>query len=243
MLPELTRSHKTVLADAVRLRFSCHHFSAPPSLADWSSLAYLCGKWERNGIHLRLVRVPESFLSGGILRFGRITGTNALCVLSCPALPEKIIQAGALAEGFVLECTSLGLGTCWITGSILRKEIPLEIPPAETVFAFIALGSPGEAQPPRHRKELSALCAGDWTSWPEPFRRAAALIQEAPSSSNAQPWRLEADPDGFSIHASDRSRLDLGAALLHADLALDMPHAWSIRGNQAEPIAVCTCMN
>lgn len=243
MIPDRIRTRRSALAQAVPHRFSCHHFSAAPSLTDWSSLSYLCGRWEYGDLHLRLVRVPESFLAGGILRFGRITGTDTICVLSGPALPETVIQAGALAEAFVLECTALGLATCWITGSILRKPIPLAIPQTESIFAFIAIGKAGEAQTARHRKELSALCIGDWMAWPEAFQKAAAYIREAPSAANAQPYHLEAHANTFSIRSSDRSRLDLGAALLHADLALEMPHTWTLRGSSAEPEVVCTCSN
>ena len=108
---------------------------------------------------------------------------------------------------------------------------------------YIAIGKAGEAQTARHRKELSALCIGDWMAWPEAFQKAAAYIREAPSAANAQPYRLEVHANTFSIRSSDRSRLDLGAALLHADLALEMPHTWTLRGSSAEPEVVCTCSN
>ena len=67
MIPDRIRTRRSALAQAVPHRFSCHHFSAAPSLTDWSSLSYLCGRWEYGDLHLRLVRVPESFLAGGIL--------------------------------------------------------------------------------------------------------------------------------------------------------------------------------
>ncbi len=241
MFPELHTPNRAVLADAIARRFSCHHYGAAPSLADWSVLSYLTGKWSRQDIRLRLVRVPEGFLSGGILRFGRITGTDTVCILSGPSDPMHLIMAGSLGEAFVLECTVLQFGTCWVTGSMLRKPLPLDFLPGETVFALIALGLPAEKLPPRHRKEISALCDGDFSSWPEPFQRAARYVREAPSASNAQPYLMHADQNRFSIDSSDRTRLDLGVALCHADLALDMPHSWSFSSHPQQPMATCTC--
>lgn len=241
MFPELHAPRRGVLADAIPKRFSCHTYASAPSSSDWAMLSYLSGRWEKQDIHLRLVRVPESFLSGGILRFGRITGTNTVCVLSGPRDPMHLIMAGSLGEAFVLECTSHGMGTCWITGSLLRKALPMEIPEQESVYALIAVGHPGEKQGLRHRKDLAALCLGDSASWPEPFRKAARYVQEAPSASNAQPYLMQADQNTFSLDSSEKAGLDLGVALCHADLAFDMPHAWSFTSSMQKVSARCQC--
>ena len=241
MFPDLLKPHRQTLSEAVSSRFSCHTFSASPTLQDWAVLSYLAGRWEHSGTRLRLTRVPSGFFSGGILRFGKITGTDTVCVLSGPDDEMHVTAAGFLGEAFILDCTSRSFATCWLTGSLLRKPLPVPISPGETVFALIALGHPGESPTPRRRKDLSRLCEGDVSTWPSPFRQAAQYVWEAPSASNAQPFLMSVSAHSFSIDSSDKTRLDLGVAICHASLALDMPFRWVAGTDRSEPMATCLC--
>ena len=234
---------KADLRQAVQRRFSCHVFSAPPSLADWASLSYLAGRYgSSDGVTLHLFRVPTSFFSGSFLSFSRITGTNAVCAVTAPANGLQDTQAGLLSEAFVLECALLGLGTCYLTGSFLRKPLPAAFSRTERVLCLIAIGQCGESPASRGKhKELNKLCQGDPDTWPVPFRQAASLVQLAPSSGGAQPFLMWADGNAFCLDSSDRTRMDLGIGICHAELALTMPHIWRFSEHRYEPMSRSLC--
>ena len=84
---------------------------------------------------------------------------------------------------------------------------------------------------------LAAICTSDSAAWPDSCRRAAELVRVAPSAMNLQPWMLSWERGCFAVDCAERTQLDLGIALCHAELALRMPHTWDYGRSPREPAA------
>ena len=220
----LTPEQKERLAKAVRVRTSCRAFQGDITLQQRAELAYHAGRFALPGARLTLTSLPEN-------AFTNITG----CRMAAAVLVEgegwlNRLNAGAIGEAFVLEATAMGLGTCWVGGSFRREAARGIAAPGETLLALIAVGppvTPLTAPATRSRMAPDYLCRGNWRQWPEAYIRAATLVQQAPSGMNQQPWALLTTEAGdFAVEAQPGSALDAGIAILHAELALDAPHAW-----------------
>lgn len=229
------------LIDAVKLRTSCRAFADAPDAADCAALSYAMGRYQLPGVRLALLPVAESFFTGTLLGMKRITGCRMMAAVIIDETPLSRIHAGILGESFVLEATALGLGACWVSGSFRRKELRVSIAPNEAVLCVIAVGKPAEpltAPTSRHRKPPEHFCRGNFRDWPNELMDAAALVQQAPSAMNMQPWVLSIGPGGeFILDANDRAQLDAGIALCHAELALETPHVWHYGTQRNEPVA------
>lgn len=229
------------LIAAARLRTSCRAYAAAPDTVDQAALSYALGRYQLPGVRLVFCPVEEGFFTGALLATRRITGCRLIAAVVANDAPLSRVHAGVMVESLVLEATSRGLGTCWVTGSFRRKELRVPLAPNEAVLAVIALGKPAEpltAPVTRHRKPPEHFCRGNLSAWPEELTDAAALVQCAPSAMNMQPWLLALGSQGeFILDAADRALLDAGIALCHAELALCTPHTWHYGMNPNEPVA------
>jgi nitroreductase len=134
---------------------------------------------------------------------------------------------GYLGEAFVLEATTLGLGTCWIAGSFDKQRAGgvLALAPGERVMALTPVGKPVERRPRGERlmrramkasgrlplatiaPGIEAAAGGEaaggnaagGASWPVWARTAVAAARLAPSGANRQPWRFRYDGDGLVL--------------------------------------------
>lgn len=149
-------------------------------------------------------------------------------------------HVGYAGEAVILEATRLGLGTCWIGGFFnARKAADLvSLRPEERVLAVSPLGyaarrpTLGERTMAglagaHHRKAVQELAPeASHTHWPAWAVAAVETARLAPSAVNRQPWRFRFE-DGGLVLAKDNfvetpkvtKRLDIGIAMLHAELA------------------------
>ncbi|MCX6233863.1 MAG: nitroreductase [Bacteroidetes bacterium] len=123
--------------------------------------------------------------------------------------PMNLEDYGYILESKILHFTQMGLGTCWIGGSLRRSEFAKtitlkedEVIPAITPIGYskdgydfrdnlirIVAGS-------KHRKPWKELFFDEDFSRPFPnddsqgFSRVLEMVRLAPSASNRQPWRL-----------------------------------------------------
>lgn len=237
-----TPAQKERLTAAARLRSSCRAYHGAPSTEDVAALSYITGRYGLPGVRLVLTKVDEAFFTGTLLGMGRITGcTAAVAIIASAKEPLARLHAGILSEAFVLEATSRGLGTCWVSGTYRKKLLNIPLRTDEVVLCVIAVGVPAvplTAPANRRRKPLDRICRGDIRLWPEQLTLAAELVQAAPSAMNMQPWTLYVGEEGaFVVDASDRSQLDAGIALCHVELALTKPHTWHFGMDSNEPMA------
>ena len=236
-----TPADRPRLIDAAELRTSCRAYAGVPDAADYAALSYAIGRYQLPGVRLALFSVEEGFFTGTLLSTKRITGCRMIAGVIVDEHPQSRLHAGIVGEAFVLEATSRGMGTCWVSGSYKRKELQIPLAPGEAVACVIAVGKPVQpltAPASRQRKAPEHFCRGNFRSWPEELTDAAALIQIAPSAMNMQPWVLSIGPNSeLIVDTADRALLDAGIALCHAELALETPHTWHFASHRAEPVA------
>lgn len=154
---------KARLVDAVKLRTSCRAYAGAPDAADLAALSYALGRYRLPGARIELLPVEEGFFTSTMLGMKRITGCRMIAALIITNDPLSRIHAGILGESLVLEATSRGLGSCWVTGSFRRKELRITLPADEALLCVIALGKPAAPLVPptaRHRKSPEHFCQG-----------------------------------------------------------------------------------
>lgn len=237
-----TPAQKERLVAAVRLRTSCRSFIPGLTQPQLAALAYQAGRFRLPGARLALVRADDTCFTDSLAGVKRITGcTLAAAVIAQEDAAHAALHAGIIGEALVLEATAMGLGACWVSGSLRRNLLPVPLQPDEELLCAIALGQPAApltAPAARQRKPPEQFCRGDWRAWPEQLLHAAALVQLAPSALNLQPWTLHVDASGsFVLDSPVHAALEAGAALCHAELALTTPHTWRFADAPGQPLA------
>ena len=190
-----------------------------------------------------LVDDPAQQLFTGLVgTYGKVAGTPlaAAFVGRAPAgddVPDSVQAAvGYLGEGFILEATRLGIGTCWIAGSFDRAGAAdlADLAPGEQVVAVTPLGYPTLQQTGGERllrtmvkasarlsveKLAPGILDGGWPQWAVSAVQAARL---APSGANRQPWRFRLDGDSLVMGRAEKlywtAPIDFGIARLHVEL-------------------------
>lgn len=235
----ISESDKPRLRKAAENRYSCHGYAEPLSVSDWAALSYTVGRYGLPGARLILQRVPEALFSGTLLSINRVSGCTAVAVVTAErGIRASRIHAGALGELLCLEAVDLGFASCWITGSYRSGLLCAPVSPREETLGVIALGHPAVASgKPGKRKPLEHLCSAPSDLWPPMCRRAAELIRMAPSAMNLQPWMISCENGCFTVDTRDRSGIELGIALCHAELAFTGPHQWQLGRDSREPAA------
>ena len=94
---------------AAQKRYSVRRYKQEPSLEDMLALESAAASLSVRGVRIA-VGVEQKVFSG--ILGSRIKGTSAFAAFISQNGDETSL--GYLGEAFVLECTSLGLGTCWL---------------------------------------------------------------------------------------------------------------------------------
>ena len=167
-------------------------------------------------------------------------------------------DVGYLGEAFILEATSLGLGTCWIAGSFDKERTGglVALEPGERVMALTPVGTPVERRPRGERLLRQAIKAskrlsleklapgiddpsGGESRWPAWARTAVAAARLAPSGANHQPWRFRYDGHGLVLTRATKlywtAPLDFGIARLHVELGAAHEGVRGVWQELAEP--------
>jgi nitroreductase len=184
----------------------------------------------------------DEVLCGFLGAFGSIRGAGMLVVLIGEATyPNHEVAVGFLGEGIILHATSLGLGTCWVSGTYSRRavEARVKLGDSEKVVAVSPIGfakrprnglagSVVEAPEGLHRrKPLRSMVRGlPVNGFPFGYREVLEAARLAPSAVNRQPWRFKVEPDGIVVSAARfellpmaARRLDCGISMLHLEVA------------------------
>lgn len=214
------------LTQAIETRRSTRTFTGP---APDEALLRLCGA----GAGTHVLPLPAGTLRHGkVGTYGIIKGSPAyVAVVHRADDTADTLRAGIEGERFVLECTRLGLGTCWLGGTFNRTDVRRALPglpDGHTVAAVIAVGTPASsprlldrlmrkvARSDNRRPLADIIIAGEA---PAALTKALEALRLAPSAANRQPWRLAFNRDGsIDVYGDPRDSfmtLDTGIALAH----------------------------
>lgn len=158
-----------------------------------------------------------------------VSGTNTFAAIITSGGEEAEYMAGTIGEAFVLECTAMGLGTCWLglsyKKSIVKDCVKLKNS-REKVKCLISIGHFNEQ--PQHKRVRKTVCniigltPEQYKKLPEWQRCAFEAGRLAPSARNAQPWEFDALKDSIQVACISGNfgygLLDCGIAMLHLEL-------------------------
>ena len=191
---------------------------------------------------IRIKYVPEGFqevAKGFIGSYGKIDGAESYLVcLAEKNTPYKDEKVGYMGEAAVLEAVSMGISSCWVTGTYKKEDVAkqITIQDNEMIKSVIALGYAKDKKKlsekllktivsSEKRKPLEELCEGgvdeDWPNWVKTALETARL---APSAINRQPWRFKVDKNSITVKLADEKgdkaskKLDCGISMLHLEV-------------------------
>ena len=210
-------------------RFSCRDFSGPAQIAQKTALHYAAARVCLPHTRIVVMDCPSPDMFYPIPFVSSIAGAqHYAAVIADMAHKDAALWAGISGEAFVLEATSLQLGTCWVAANYRRRDVEVPLEGQEKVLAVLALGMPRDPDgvSNRRRKALNLLCRDDPAKWPLWAYQAAEAVRAAPSAMNLQPWRFSCASNTMQISMTRRN-VDAGIAILHAECALhDIAHTW-----------------
>jgi hypothetical protein len=187
--------------------------------------------------------LPDKVLRGIAGSYGKVKGAPSLIAfigdINDHYVNEKI---GYTGEGIILEATAIGLGTCWVGGTMFFRrglaESIVGTSKNERVFAVTPVGyavkefsAEERVQTAfgmfHRRKPLSEMASGlDENKWPDWIKAALEAARLSPSAINRQPWRFYVEPPSITISVDSSllewgisKRLDCGIAMLHIEVA------------------------
>lgn len=205
-------------------RFSMRSYSGAPEEEDMSSLRETVKLLSDDTVRIVLCQDAKVFTPMFLGR-GKVKGTECFAaIIQNGDIPER---CGYIGEAFALECTALGLGTCWIGGTYKKNNAAAicGTEKGEKLAAIIAFGKPGETYIGRPRKELAVLTGmtqEQLIELPEWQQYALSCARIAPSAVNAQPWTFKVNGNVLAIKQSGVNfgfaKLDQGIAMLHLEL-------------------------
>jgi nitroreductase len=234
----MSMSNVAALMNAIRIRHSTRTFNGEPlEQAHEEILRRTCQ--ERldfaEGIRIEFViNGSKDIFTGPSLKntpaYIAMIGEN-----DNPHIYEAI---GYFGEYVILTATSLGLGTCWVSGTFrseaVAKSLNLESD-REKVYAVSPLGYSGRSGlmermtktliRSSYRKPLEELILPESLAteeWPEWVGHSLNVARMAPSAVNRQPWRFSVSSSSIKVSMIDpknvTQRLDCGIAMLHMEL-------------------------
>ena len=209
---------------SVGQRFSMRKYGGNPPKEDLDSLRETAAMLSVRNLRIA-IGVGEHVFSSQFLGIGKVKGTRCFAAfLSKDADPYFV---GYLGEAFILECTALGLGTCWLGASFSRKGVgkAIKIEPGERIVSITSIGQPGEPLTTRPRKslqKLTGLSKEELTDLSEWQQRALECARHAPSAANGQPWEFDVEQESITIVNTGPNfgygKVDCGIAMLHLEL-------------------------
>jgi hypothetical protein len=223
--------------DAVAIRTSRRRYTGDPVPADaMARLAtfrdHFCVRPE---VRIAIVpNAPGNIFMGILGRYGRIDDAPTAALFIGPK--GSGVSVGYVGEAFVLEATTLGVGTCWVAGTFdrLAARRIVDLAKGEVVICTTPLGTAtarpvGDESAMRtiirasRRRPLSEIApgaeSGDWPAWAVTAVEAA---RSGPSGSNRQPWRFRFEDGALVLScpptAYFTADVDRGIAMLHVEL-------------------------
>lgn len=175
-----------------------------------------------SGLHIQFMANRKvSFASIiGLATYGNFANVNNYLALVCRPTPDARERLGFYGEKIVLALTEMGLGTCWVGGSLSRRFTKAERVGDETLNLVILVGHIGEPGKAHHSKGILDMCRLNGQPMPEWFHRGMVGVELAPSAMNHQDTVFELMANGLNqvrVHPGKRAfnMVDAGIAKYH----------------------------
>lgn len=207
---------------AAQKRYSVRKYKGEPSLENMLALESAAASLSVRGVRIA-IGVEQKVFSGVL--GSRISGTSAFAAFI--SKNGDNVSLGYLGEAFILECTSLGLGSCWLGANFNRSALNSVIKPkkGEKIVCVTPIGVADEPFIRRKRRgveELTWLNDEEFSLLPAWQRSAVQCAILAPSAVNRQPYELVPMDGGLSIVDCGSNfgfgDVDRGIAMLHIEL-------------------------
>ena len=205
-------------------RFSVRKYQEGPSKEDLEQLQQTAVLLSTKGMKIVLCS-SDTVFAPLFLGYGRIKGTQMFAAFVLEKDTPAYVE-GYLGEAFALECTALGLGTCWL--GMYHKKAALEaltLEDGERLGCIMAIGFGAEHYAARPRKgldKLTGLTQPQLQALPEWQQRALECGRMAPSAVNGQPWAFRIEGETIRVVNTSLNfgygKLDCGIAMLHLEL-------------------------
>ncbi len=224
------------LYKSIPYRISTRNYSGTASEEKIKALKMFAANISDNEVRIEIYNSGEVYTGMG----KAIKGTD--CFASIAGKRGAKFQEGYLGEVLALECTRLGLGTCWIGGTMKRSSAKkiASIKGKEGLHCIIAIGESEQLDEAlrenrpfenRKRKQLNKLFSypsresrqpvsiDDLADWQ---KNAVLAVDKAPSAMNMQPYTLEVGDTSIKIIRAvgifPFQMIDIGIAKLHLEL-------------------------
>ena len=231
--------------------------------------AYAEGVENPFGVRTRigLIETEHSEQPKKLGTYGVIKGAGSFLGIVVPQEKLGLEAAGYAMEKLVLYATHLGLGTCWLAGTLNREGFTKAMQTGENEWmpAITPVGYPAE-KPSFHEQLMrSSMKSAQRKPWKDLFFRedfhtplteadagvyaeGLELLRLAPSATNSQPWRVVMDNRAFHFYAvvgkealADNppaiQRVDVGIGACHFHLAAQERELYGIFARRESRIA------
>lgn len=225
---------------AVGQRFSVRKYKGEPGEKELKEIKRQADALSAHNVRIVLGYDQKVFVS--VLGSRKIKGTGCFAAfVSKNAQPRSV---GYLGEAFILECTAMGFGTCWL-GMYNKKAAAaaLQLQEEEQLTCITPIGMGTGVYAARPRKPLSKLTGLDQEelqNLPEWQRFALECARMAPSAVNGQPWKFTIEGQNIRIQPTGNNlgyaKIDCGIAMLHMELGAahgGVAGEWETQGGDA----------
>lgn len=200
-----------------------------------------------SGFRFQFIEDGEKLFKGFKASYGLISGVKSFIALVGKVNSEELkVRAGYYGELAVLECTALGLGTCWIGGTYDKEETRkcVEINNDEELICVIAIGYVNNEKSLKERM-ISKLSKNSISieniliekdrELPKWVTCGINAVMKAPSALNKKPIAYKyINGKVEALIAKENhgyEHIDLGISMLHFELGAKsegIDSSWSI---------------
>ncbi|ADL51972.1 nitroreductase family protein [Clostridium cellulovorans] len=178
--------------------------------------------------------------------YGVVKGATSylVCILEQESQEQDKVELGYEVESFILYCTSLGIGSCWMGGTFNKSNFAkaVNLKENEIILIVSPLGYPREKKSFMEKAMVAVAGSKNRKLWNELFfdrnlskplkkedagkySQALEMVRKAPSAMNKQPWRIIKVDDSFYFHIAEGRHyglecVDIGIAMCHFDMTL-----------------------
>ena len=200
-----------------------------------------------NKVRFKLVESDDN-KNQKIGTYGTISGTKHFIAGAVENGERSLEDFGYAMECIILYATEIGLGTCWLGGSLKRSQFAdlIELKEKEIIPAVTPIGYISEKGnfkdkliqimvKPRLRKEWNEIFFDENFSMPleknesDIYKYPLEMLRLAPSASNKQPWRILKKENNYHFYLERNKSYQntlkmVGYDLQRIDMGIAMSH-------------------